>query len=506
MAAAALGNATVPSIDYGDVQGLVRFGYGKMTEACYFLLLIEDAAAACAWLKSAPITSAVEHKPAPTTGMQVAFTWEGLQALGIPRSTGNGFSDEFISGMAGDESRSRRLGDVGASDPSRWQWGGPGRVPHVLVMLYAEPTLLDGWKQTIKGAQWTKAFRELACLSTSHLDGVEPFGFADGISQPTLDWEQQRRPGGDDVQFGNVLALGEFLLGYPNEYAKYTEHPLVTAAEDPHNILAEAVDSSHRDFGLNGTYLVFRDLEQDVRGFWRFLDGQAGADPERRRWLAARMVGRTMAGEPLMPAADRPIAGVDSQQERLNRFVYDADGAGIRCPLGAHIRRANPRTGDFPAGTTGLWSRLLRIFGFGGTRLEEDVIASARFHRILRRGREYGEGLSPDDAVKSAPAVSEDRGLRFICLNANLARQFEFVQNAWMMGTKFAALTEESDALLGNRVPLRGGSPDTFSIPQESGLARRLTAVPVFVTVRGGAYFFLPSLRAVRYLACLRTE
>jgi deferrochelatase/peroxidase EfeB len=105
-------------------------------------------------------------------------------------------------------------------------------------------------------------------------------------------------------------------------------------------------------------------------------------------------------------------------------------------------------------------------------------------------------------------AVAEDRGLRFICLNANLARQFEFVQNAWMMGTKFAGLTEESDALLGNRVPLRGGCPatDTFSIPQQSGLARRLTSVPPFVTVRGGAYFFLPSLRAVRYLACLPTE
>ena len=94
--------------------------------------------------------------------------------------------------------------------------------------------------------------------------------------------------------------------------------------------------------------------------------------------------------------------------------------------------------------------------------------------------------------------------MRFICLNANLARQFEFVQSAWMMGTKFAGLTEESDALLGNRAPLPGcPATDTFSIPQESGLASRLTAVPRFVTVRGGAYFFLPSLRAVRYLARL---
>ena len=497
----------MPTVDYADVQGLVRFGYGALTEACYYLLLIEDAAAARAWLKAAPISSSVEQKPPPKTAMQVAFTWEGLQALGVPRSAGTGFSAEFLAGMAGDDSRSRRLGDVGASDPAQWQWGGRGRVPHVLVMLYAEPSRLDAWTHTIKGAQWAAAFRELACLPTSQLDGVEPFGFVDGISQPALDWEQRRRPGEDDVRYGNLLALGEFVLGYPNEYAKYTERPLVQASDDPHGILAPTGESGQRDFGLNGTYLVFRDLEQDVRAFWRFLDGQAGGDPERRRWLAARMVGRTMTGEPLVPTAERPIAGIAAAHDAANRFTYDADGAGLRCPLGAHIRRANPRTGDFPAGTTGFLSRLLRVFGFGGTRLEEDVIASARFHRILRRGREYGPGLSPDDAVKPGPAVAEDRGLRFVCVNANLGRQFEFVQNAWLMGTKFAGLTEESDALLGNRTTVPGClATDTFSIPQEAGLGRRLTGVPRFVTVRGGAYFFLPSLRAVRYLARLDSQ
>ena len=405
-----------------------------------------------------------------------------------------------MAGVAGDESRSRRLGDVGASDPSRWQWGGPGRVPHVLVMLYAEPTLLDGWKQTIKGAPWAAAFRELACLSTSHLDGVEPFGFADGISQPTLDWQQQRRMGGTDVRFGNLVALGEFLLGYPNEYAKYTERPLLTASDDPHGILLAAGDSGHRDFGLNGTYLVFRDLEQDVRTFWGFLHRQAGGDPERRRWLAARMVGRTMAGEPLMPAADLPIAGVDPQGERLNRFTYDADGAGIRCPLGAHIRRANPRTADFPVGTSGFWARVLRVFGFGGKRLEEDVIASARFHRILRRGREYGTQLTPDEALSGdgANGAEDERGLHFICLNGNIARQFEFVSGTWLNSPKFAGLYDDADPLVGPSDPYGG----TFTA-QSSSLRERVTGVPRFVAVRGGAYFFLPGIAATRYLAAL---
>ncbi|MGH7347399.1 MAG: Dyp-type peroxidase, partial [Candidatus Rokuibacteriota bacterium] len=177
---------------------------------------------------------------------------------------------------------------------------------------------------------------------------------------------------------------------------------------------------------------------------------------------------------------------------------------GTRCPIGAHVRRANPRSGDYPAGTTGLVSRLLRLLGFGGRGFEDDLVASARFHRVLRRGREYGPGLSPEDALRPGP--DQDRGLRFICLNANIGRQFEFVQNAWIMGTKFAGLTEERDAIIGSREPIPGCPvTDNFSIPRDGGTARRITGLPAFVTVRGGGYFFLPSVRAVRYLASLRT-
>jgi len=495
-------------IDDGDVQCLVRFGHGDMTEACFYLLGVQDRAAARAWLGARSVTTAVKAAPGdrPERALQVAFSWDGLKALSIP-STVEGFSLEFMAGMAGDESRSRRLGDVGASDPGTWYWGGPGRVPHVLVMLYARAGRLESWKQDIKGGTWATAFREMACLSTSQLDNVEPFGFKDGISQPALDWDQQRETGGDEVRFTNLLALGEFLLGYPNEYGKYTERPLVAASDDAQGILpAVEGDSGLRDFGRNGTYLVLRDMHQDVRGFWRFLDSQAGADRTARERLGAAMVGRTMKGEPLMPPVDHEIAGIGKKEAASNRFTYDADHAGTRCPIGAHIRRANPRTGDYPAGTTGLVSRLLRLLGFGGRGFEDDLIASARFHRILRRGREYGEGLSPEDALGPGPAGGEDRGLRFICLNANIGRQFELIQNAWIMGTKFAGLTEESDALLGSRAPIRGcPATDTFSIPREGGVAHRMTGIPQFVTVRGGGYFFLPSLRALRYLASLRT-
>ena len=494
-----------PTIDDGDVQGLVRFGYGDLTEACFYLLDIQDRAAARAWLGARSVTTAVKvpRSEKPDKAWQVAFSWDGLRALGLP-PTAEGFSLEFISGMAGDESRSRRLGDIGTSAPSTWYWGAPGRVPHVLVMLYARAGLLGGFQQEIRSGPWATAFRETP-LPTSSLDNVEPFGFRDGISQPELDWEQRRVTGGDEVRFTNRMALGEFLLGYPNEYGKYTERPLVAASDDPQGLLpAVEGDSARRDFGRNGSYLVFRDMRQDVPSFWRYLDAQAGGDRTVRERLATAMVGRTMSGEPLMPLADHAIDGIGDKDAASNRFTYDTDHFGTRCPIGAHVRRANPRSGDYPAGTTGLLSRLIRLLGFGGRGFEGDLVASARFHRVLRRGREYGPGLSPEDALRPGP--DEDRGLRFICLNANIGRQFEFVQNAWIMGTKFGGLTEERDAIIGSREPIPGCPvTDNFSIPRDGGAAHRMTGMPSFVTMRGGGYFFLPSVRAVRYLAGLRT-
>jgi deferrochelatase/peroxidase EfeB len=492
-------------IEDGDIQGLVKFGHGKLTEASFFLLAVADPAAARAWLESVPLTSAKKTDPPPQTAVQVAFTWQGLRALGLPKSAEEGFSAEFLSGMAGSENRSRRLGDLGANDPSQWAWGRPDTLPDILVMLYAQPNRLVGWKQDVKGPLWPAAFHEIACLGTSQLDGIEPFGFRDGLSEPTLDWDGRRSAGGDELRFGNLLALGEFLLGYPNEYGKYTDRPFVDQSDDPDEVLPPVEgDAGRRDFGRNGTYLVFRDLEQDVAGFWRFLDAQAGGDRERRQRLAEAMVGRTLEGKSPMPLLGRPIPGIDREDDPWNGFTYDSDRAGNRCPVGAHVRRANPRTADYPPGATSWWSRLRHLLGLAGNRIEDDLVSSARFHRLVRRGREFGGGLSPEDALAPAPRAAEGRGLRFICLNANIARQFEFVQNAWLMGTKFSGLTQESDALLGNRTADPDGLPtDTFCIPQASGLAQRIVGMPRFVTVRGGAYFFLPSLRAVRYLARL---
>jgi deferrochelatase/peroxidase EfeB len=492
------------TVDYRDIQGIVRFGYRALSEAYFLLVKIRNASAARMWLTTAPITTAVQLSQPPQTTLQVAFTRDGLQSLGVADDVLAGFSAEFLSGMAGQESRSRRLGDVGASSPQSWQWGGPAKVPHLLIMIYAQPGHLEAWKQTIRGPQWDAAFEVLDCLPTSNLFGAEPFGFSDGISQPEPDWKLRRTPPKVQLEYGNLLALGEFLLGYVNEYGKYTDRPLLDPGAPAISALPLAVDApDKRDLGRNGTYLVFRQLQQDVHGFWQFIESQTASNPQARKALAEAMVGRRMNGDPLVPTSTQPIAGIDPKLAAQNQFTYDSDRDGIRCPLGAHIRRANPRNADLPPGSTGPLSRLLHTLGFGNTRYRDDAIASTRFHRLLRRGREYGPGLTPEQAIAGVPDTGE-HGIHFICIAANILRQFEFVQNAWVMSTKFNAMTEESDPLIGNREAVPGCPfTNTFSIPQEIALRTRIMDLPQFVTVRGGAYFFLPSLSALRYLAAL---
>jgi deferrochelatase/peroxidase EfeB len=489
------------SVEYDDIQGLVRFGYGPLTEACFLLIKIRDRQAACSWLSNAPISTAVKLEQPPATAVQVAFTREGLEALGVEETVVVGFSAEFLSGMTGQPSRSRRLGDVNANSPEYWRWGGSEKAPHLLLMLYAKPGQLESWKESMKGPLWGTAFEELDCLATTNLSGAEPFGFKDGISQPTLDWKRRRTPSGDQLEYGNVASLGEFLLGYPNEYGKYTGRPLLDSGTPHSETLPFAEDAPEKhDLGRNGAYLVFRHLQQDVQGFWKFIDQQPKRDALNPERFAESMVGRRLNGDPLT-VGTQSIEGIDPQTAGQNQFTFDSDPDGVHCPLGAHIRRVNPRNADLPAGSTGLIGRLLHTLGFGNSGFRDDVMASTRFHRLLRRGREYGPMLTRQQAV-SGPTDTAEHGIHFICIVANILRQFEFVQNAWVMGTKFDAMTEESDPLLGNRKPIPGcPHTDTFSVPQEAGLRDRIRDVPQFITVRGGAYFFLPSIRALRYFA-----
>ena len=488
-----------PSVALDDIQGIVRFGYKQLPEASFLLLRVRDRAAARAWLARAPVTSAATVAPPPSRALQVALTSEGMLALGVPRATIEGFSAEFLAGMGSDTSRARRLGDVGPNAPSAWRWGAGAAVPHLLLMVYARAGDLAAWQAEVE-AGCAAGFAPLAQLPCSGLRAVEHFGFADGISQPAPDW-QRTRPAVDAEQpaYDNLACLGEFLLGYPNEYGGYTDRPLLPAAAG----LPEAEEApGHGDLGKNGSYLVLRQLEQDVPGFWQCLHRLAEGDAVRREQLATAMVGRTREGVSLVQDAPAGGAAVD-----LNDFTYDADPQGLRCPLGAHVRRANPRSTDLPATqarSPGALSWLKRTLGFDAEALALDQVASTRFHRLLRRGREYGEPVALAQAL-NGPAPHHETGLYFVCLNANIARQFEFVQSAWLASTHFNGLHGEADPLLGTRQPGPGGrASDAFAMPQTRGPDQRLAGLPPFVTLRGGGYFFLPGLRALRYLAQAR--
>lgn len=478
----------LPAPEYEDMQALLRFGFKHLARASFLLLRVTDREAARTWLAAAPVTSAVTANPLPATALQIAFSSEGLRALGTAQSVIDAFSSEYLVGMSGDPGRSRRLGDVAQNDPARWDWGAGERVPHVLLMLYANAATLPTFRQSILD-QCAAGFVLIDTLDTSALDEFEPFGFKDGLSQPKLDWDRERPVrDAEQLDYSNLACLGEFVLGYPNEYGGYTDRPLLAVQGDAASMLPRAEDAPDQlDLGRNGSYLVMRQLQQDIGGFWRYLDGQAGGDAELREQLAAAMVGRKLNGEPLV--------GGDA-----NAFTFDADPQGLRCPLGAHIRRTNPRNADLPPDSNGLWLRLKRTLGFDAAALDRDHVSSTRFHRLLRRGRKYGPTLPASQALTTATA--EASGLYFICLNANIARQFEFLQNAWIVGTKFDGLVGEGDPLLGHRQPGPDGvRTDVYSIPQASGPDKRLTDLPSFVTLRGGGYFFLPGLRTLRYLA-----
>jgi deferrochelatase/peroxidase EfeB len=502
VSAAVIATTATAAVDYRDVQAIVRFGHGQLIRACFYAVRIRNLAAARLWLRQAPVTAAVAQKPVPVSALQVAFTADGMKALGVPDALVASFSPEFVSGMAGDAARTRRLGDFGTSAPSQWRWGADKRIPHLLVMLFATADAWPATEAATLDSRWNEAFESIADLRAADLDRNEPFGFADGLSQPEIDWEQSRVIRKDETEYTNLSTLGEFVLGYRNEYGRFTERPLLDRADGVD--LPAALDAPHKlDLGRHGTYLVIRDLRQDVRGFWRYMHAQTGSRVEASR-LAEAMMGRTMNGEPLVQCGGRSIQGIarTPENERLNHFLFSDDVNGERCPLGAHIRRANPRNSDFGGPAGGPISRLMHSLGFAAKGWRDDRVGSTRFHRILRRGRKFGPTLTREQALQPPPSDDPERGIYFACLNANIARQFEFIQNAWLMGAGFEGLSRERDPVLGTRSGDAQMAPcSTFTIPTAGGASRRLYDLPEFVTLRGGAYFFLPGVRALRYLA-----
>ena len=487
-------------IDFADIQALARFGHGRLVDSLFLLLTIKDRQEAGHWLKHHKVSSATKEQSPPDTALQIAFSPDGLTAMGLSDDVLYQFSEEFVTGMNGDESRSRRLGDVGINAPFHWRWGHHDKACiHILLLAYAQEGAINKYVSGLQDATFSRAFEVIRTLPTDKLSAREPFGFIDGISQPAIDW-QQNQP--TDIHarsaYSNLLAPGEVVLGYPNEYGQLTRRPRVDSKKCRHaNALPPAYDSpQHHDLGLNGSYLVVRQLCQDVDGFWRYVRDKAGADNEYAEYLAASMVGRQRDGKPLISQTTDDIAGIENT-DTLNQFIYDHDLHGLQCPIGAHVRRSNPRTGDFPPETTGVVSRLFRTLGFKRSSEYKEHVASSRFHRIVRRGRTFSQHDS------QAP----QQGLQFICLAVNIMRQFEFIQSAWSISSAFAGSQEQRDPITGHRQSRRSGAvAKRFLHANEQHLQHKVAELSQFVTVCGGGYYFMPGRRAIHYLASVACD
>jgi Dyp-type peroxidase family len=456
-----------------DVQGLLARGHGGLPAALFLILGFDRIEVTRAWLRRVASEITPSDRRAERRAVHIAFTATGLEKLGVQSTAISSFSNEFADGMT-TKHRSRILGDTGASAPEAWSWGGPttSKVDGVLLLYACDDHELAQLERDFVAVEGMSV---IARLETSDLQGREPFGFHDGISQPIIEGLSKR--GAPET----TLRFGEFVLGYPNEYGRYTDRPLLDHASDPARTLPTDPATGRPDLGRNGSYLVFRQLSQDVCGFWRFLDAATRApdgtsQPDRRLRLAAKMVGRWPGGAPLTLA---PEADARSLKDANDFGYHQLDSAGQGCPVGAHIRRSNPRDSlDPDPGSAKSY-------------------AINRRHRILRRGREYGPALNVEQALQGDhDAVSIERGLHFICLNANIARQFEFVSGTWLNDPKFAGLYDDADPLVGPSEPYGG----TFTIPSDP-VRDRVLEVPRFVSVKGGAYFFMPGIEAARYLA-----
>jgi Dyp-type peroxidase family len=459
------------NLNLQDIQGLIKRGYNELPFSNILLLRVEDALKVKQWLaRLLPDISRGDLKN-PSLEINIAFTYAGLAALGLPRLLQKRFSLEFEEGMS-EDSRSRLLGDYDPktkrSTVADWDWrdGEGDSTVHLLLVIYGpEEHLVEKYCDELQLGYPDSGLRQIRKLVTiKREENREHFGFQDGISQPNIEAFGHRTDA-----LNNTVALGEFLLGYPNQYGKIPAGPTVT---DPNS-------GQEWDFGRNGTYLVMRQLEQDVKGFWQYMadhsknpDGTLNVVAAIA--LAAKLVGRWPSGVPLTISPDQDAPLLQDKNNFLFGFQQEENYG--KCPVGAHIARVNPR--DALA------------------KDPKQSLKIASHHRILRRGRPYGRpfitSMEPEELFSKAYATAEERGLHFICLNANISQQFEFIQSSWINNKKFNGLYNDADQVAGSQ-------ESDFTI-QQRPVCRHLPAIPAFVKVKGGGYFFMPSHAALKFL------
>lgn len=412
-----------------------------MPLAAYVFYRFGDAARARLWLGEVvgSVTTATKWAEKPAWCANVGLTYPGLEALGLPTALLAGFPEDFRQGMAA--RAVSHLRDAEPDLPEHWEASPPfaSRGVHAVLLVSAQQQAaleesVAALEQDAVGCGLERVgYQAAAQLGPDHSSDREHFGFRDVISQPTI-----KGSGLENNQHADRLALapGEFVLGYLDELGK---RPM--PGPEP--------------LGRNGTYAVYRKLQQHVAVFRDYIRSK-----EEGEFLAAKLMGRWPSGAPLALAPEADDAALAADPIRNNHFDYKEDPLGFACPRGAHVRRMQPR----------------------------DESPSTHRRRLLRRSLSYGEEL-PGGALDDG-----ERGLVGLFLNASIERQFEFVQRRWMNWGSFDGLSNETDPVTG---------PEGRDLTWQGRTGPRRYRLPRFVTVRGGEYFFLPGIAAMRFLSDL---
>jgi deferrochelatase/peroxidase EfeB len=489
------------TLDLEDIQGFILRGY-RMPMVRHFLLTVGVASKARETLarlvsgneSDAPqVTTAKDwhvglepgpgDNPADVPGckpdycLNLGITWPGLLALEINDLVPTLAFKSFGAFTAGAARRAGLVGDTGAGGPEHWVGGFGKGADHVLVTLHAiSPEAMTSYSDRLAAVLADGgAFRELwSCDGMAFMETVDgkptfvhkvPFGYIDGISVTTVHGGPER---------------------YPPDHQQPCEPWLFVLQDDAENYFLP----EPRELGLNGSFAVFKMIRTDVAGFETFL--QSNKDKIDPELLAAKMCGRWRNGVPLelSPETDSPAGGISPEQ--LNNFEYvNADGSGdprgLRCPVGAHIRRVNPR--GQPVSGQGLP---------GG---------SNNTHRLIRRGMPYGPNY---DAKQPYDGI--ERGLLGYFINSSIENQYEFVMQNWVNDSQFAGSVrlnpEAKDPMIGTQViGTQDSSKSIFEIPRADGAPPiRITGFSSFITTKASAYCFLPSITALKFIGGLGSQ
>ena len=520
-------------LELADIQGNIFTAYGRLgfPKARYLLLHVGDAAAgrafvrqlqgrvttALRWPSNSPGAVVIRNPVTrPAVAVNIAFTFRGLLALGLPNRTLRGLPDEFIDGML---ARASVLGDdVLDNTPEYWDpvWQPDKASVHILVTLNAQADadgnarpelaaitgdiigIATGLSAASPGAVVlleghrgpSSRWQELSALmKDKQAIPLEHFGFMDAIGDPIFSGqypsgEEAGRAVGQGAVDGQgnwrPLATGEFVLGWEDEAQE-----VAGAAMPP-------------AFSRNGSFLSYRKLHQHIEPFARWVDATSrqlaaawnfDSLDDARQTLMAKMAGRWVDGVPLIAAPDvaawkqfneRFAVGSPQRDRALVEFRYDGDPQGTRCPMTSHMRRMNTRDALDPRA--------------GAEPKERMGSALNNRRRILRRGLPYGASDSPGG----------EHGIVMLCHCASLSRQFEFVQQQWLnFGLDFNAGNDSC--------PLVGNHPDgarfVIAVDPASGRVPFIASkLPQFVSTRGGDYFFAPSMTALRMIGMGLTD